>query len=207
MSSKFFSAADRELLLWVTNLVSVAKDNHNELGLNNSDLAPVEIILRELEHKVSTIKEKKEELHCLVEKKEEVKSDLVSKLTLLMNKINANPKVNGSLKNELGLSSDIVISSDPLPIAPSELIAIQLSDGSVELDWSRNGNDSRTQFVIEAKIGKAFPTWILVDVVKKTSYIHTGFPPGTQVQYVVRARRGEITSRPSNIAITDIGVS
>ncbi len=82
---------------------------------------------------------------------------------------------------------------------PTRLVATGDASGTNRLTWERNGNPQGTQFVVEAKIGKA-DAWTLVDVVNATRYSHLGLAPGTPIRYRVRARRRGVASEPSNEA-------
>ena len=86
------------------------------------------------------------------------------------------------------------------PLPPTDLIAELLPSGSIELDWSRNGNAPGTQFVIEYSLPPT-GTWTLLDVITKTSYVHTGHPLGQAIRYTIKARKNNETNIASNIAL------
>ena len=71
--------------------------------------------------------------------------------------------------------------------------------------WSRNGNAPGTQFVIEYSVSGG--AWTLLDIVTKTNYIHnTGLMLAQVYQYLVKARKNNETSGPSNIAVAGVPI-
>lgn len=136
--------------------------------------------------------------------KDATKDSIIQKVRVVVNKIQANPAVAPAMKSQLGISTHQGGTYPSHPIPPMELVAVLLPDGNIELDWSRNGNAPGTQFVIEYCLMPT-GTWTLLNVVTKTSFIHSGHPVGSPIQYWVKARKGSETSGPSNIAVVNSG--
>lgn len=83
---------------------------------------------------------------------------------------------------------------------PTALLVNGTSDGINHLRFNRNGNRQGTNFIIEAKIDDS-NTWVIIDVITNTKYDHKNQTPGVKIQYRVRAKRGDLESTPSNVAV------
>ncbi|MCX6154069.1 MAG: fibronectin type III domain-containing protein, partial [Candidatus Kapabacteria bacterium] len=175
------------------------------LGLIAGDLTPISTLQPSYSTELLDVEAKKAAAAAAVQTKDATKDSIIEKVRLVVNKIQVNPAVTPALKSQLGISTHQGGSYPAHPVPPSELIAQLLADGSIELDWSRNGNAPQTQFVIEYNVMGTGP-WVLLDVITKTSYVHTAHPVGHPIQYWVKARKGTETSGPSNIAVVDGGV-
>lgn len=89
--------------------------------------------------------------------------------------------------------------SIPIPNAPSNLVATEVSSGQIDLNWQDN-SDNETGLKIERKTGAggsyAEITTVGVDV---TAYSDTGLDPNTAYSYRVRAYNGGGDSPYSNV--------
>ena len=204
MPNSYIPNKDADLIAWLANFLTVANANLAPLGLIAGDLTPITTLQPTYSTNLLDVEAKKAALAFAVDTKDTTKDSIVQKVRIVVNKIQANPAVTPAMKSQLGISTHEGGHYPVTPVPPAELVAELLPDGSVELDWSRNGNAPGTQFVIEAIIGGA-PEWTLLNVVTKTSYVHTGFPPGLPIKYIVKARRSGETSGPSNIAYINAG--
>ena len=92
------------------------------------------------------------------------------------------------MKSQLGISTREGGQYPQNPIAPTRLVANLLPDGRIKLHWDRNGNAPNVLFIIEYRLMPA-GNWTLLDFVTKTSYIHAGYPIGTTIEYLVKARK------------------
>ena len=83
-------------------------------------------------------------------------------------------------------------------------MATLIPESGIELDWSRNGNGPGTQFVIEYRILPS-AAWQLLDIITKTSYLHSGVALGAGIEYHIKARKGTQTSAPCNTVVVHAG--
>lgn len=195
----YFPSKDAELVAWLANFLTVANANLVALGLIADDISPITALQPTYTTKLLNVEAKKAALAAAVDGKDATKYDIIENIRVVVNKIQANPAVTTTLKAELGISTRERGQYPVTPIPPINLVAIWQRNGSVELDWERNGNAPGTQFIIEFSIGNT-TAWTLLDIVTRTRYNHSGFPVGVPIQYIVKARRGGEISAASNIA-------
>ncbi len=200
--ANYFPSKDADFIAWLANFLTVANANLAALGLIAGDLTPISTLQPTYSTNLNDVEAKKAALASAVDTKDATKDAIIQKLRIVVNKIQANPAVTPALKLQLGISPRDGSHYPVSPVPPNELVAELLPDGSIELDWSRNGNAPGTQFVIEYSIPPNLQ-WILLNVVTKTSFVHSGHPVGLPIQYIVKARRGDETSGPSNIAVVN----
>ncbi|GAB1372790.1 hypothetical protein MASR1M45_28530 [Candidatus Kapaibacterium sp.] len=200
--ANYFPSKDADFVAWLANFVTIATANTAALGLVAGDLTPISTLQPTYSTNLNDVEAKKAALASAVDTKDATKDSIIDKVRLVVNKIQANPAVTTALKLQLGISPRDGSHYPVSPVPPNELVAELLPDGSIELDWSRNGNSPGTQFVIEYSIPPN-TQWILLNVITKTSYVHSGHPVGLPIQYLVKARKGDETSGPSNIAVVN----
>ena len=202
MPNNYLPNKEADLVIWLANFVNIANANLAILGLVAADVDPVKALQPTLTANLNDVEAKKAAYMAAVDTKDATKDNVVAKVRILVNKIQANPAVTPSLKAQLGISTHDGGTYPQHPVQPTELVAVLQSDGSINLTWNRNGNAPGTQFVIEYSSG-ATTNWILLDVITKTNYNHKGFPAGVPIKYSVKARKGGETSGTSNIAIAN----
>jgi hypothetical protein len=117
----------------------------------------------------------------------------------LVQQLQVNPAVSDESKTVAGLPIRDLVRTISAPVAPVDLVAVEMSGGAHELAWLSNGNAPGVQYVVEAKTGLA-GDFSLVDVVTTTTFRRSGQTPGVRVDYRVRARRRDQNSEPSNVA-------
>lgn len=199
MTGNYYPAKDSEFAIWLGNFVTNAQANLAVLGLVAADIDPIKALSTTLNAMLNDVENKKAALAAAVESKDATKDSVLQKVRIVVNKIQANPSVPSSTKALLGINTGDGGSTPQQAISPSDLVAELLGDGSVELDWSRNGNGRSVQFAIEYN-AKEGDEWQLLDVVSKTSYIHKGVKLGSSYRYRVKTRKAGEESQPSNIA-------
>lgn len=204
MAGTYYPTKDAEFIVWLQNFSTVATANIAALGLVAGDMTPITSLQPTYTTNLYDVESKKMALAAAVDLKDATKDTLIQKVRIVVNKIQANPTVTPTLKSQLGISTREGGNYPAHPVVPDQLVAELLADGGVELDWNRNGNAPGTQFVIEAKLAPS-NTFTLVNVVTKTSFVFTNLLPGMRAEFIVRARRNNETSGPSNIAMVNAG--
>jgi hypothetical protein len=202
--ANYLPTKETELAVWLSNFVTVANANLVALGLVAADLTPVSTLQPTFTANINDVEAKKAALASAIDTKDATKELVIQKVRVVVNRIQANPAVTVALKSQLGISTKDGGSVPQHPLAPNQLVAELLPDGSIELDWNRNGNGPGTQFVIEYR---ALPSanWQLLNVITKTSYIHSGLAIGAGIEYRIKARKGNETSVPCNTAVIHAG--
>ena len=202
MPGTYYPSNDADFTVWLANFVTVANANMATLGLVAADLTPVTTLQPNYSTQLNDVESKKATLASAVASKDATKGSVIQKLRAVVNKIQANPAVTPAMKSQLGISTREGGQYPQNPIAPTRLVANLLPDGRIKLHWDRNGNAPNVLFIIEYRLMPA-GNWTLLDFVTKTSYIHAGYPIGTTIEYLVKARKTNKTSSQSNIAIVD----
>jgi hypothetical protein len=198
--ANYFPLKETEFTVWLGNFVTAVNANLATTGLVAADLTPITTLQATLTANLADVETKKAALASATQTKDATKEAVIQKVRALVNRIQANAAVTPAMKAQMGITTGNSSNYPQNPVAPNQLIAELLPDGSIELDWNRNGNGPGTQFVIEYR---ALPSaaWQLLNVVTKTSFIHSGHAIGNGIEYRVKARKGNETSAPCNTAV------
>lgn len=196
---------DTEYQDWLGNFITVANANLVALGLVAADITPLQTVKTGFDNSLTDLEAKKAAMKAATQKKDTLRKSSTTKARALVKKIQANQAVTNELKASLQIT---VTGSHPappeIPYPPNNLVAYVSGSGEYKLDWKRNGNSSGILFVIEARMGNS-SAWLPIFTTTKTSYTHSGNPPGTKITYRVKAQRGETQSPPSNTAVVNDG--
>ena len=202
--ASYYPTNDTQLIVWLNNFVTVANANLAALGLVAADMTPITTLQPTYTTTVNDVEIKKAALASATETKEATKEAVIQKFRLVVNRIQVNPAVTPALKAQLGISTNEGGKYPQHPVVPNELMATLIPEAGIELDWSRNGNGPGTQFVIEYRVLPS-ATWQLLDIITKTSYLHSGVALGTGIEYHIKARKGTQTSAPCNTVVVHTG--
>ncbi len=131
--------------------------------------------------------------------KEDAKTALVDAIRKLNAKVQLSETITDAQRLDAGLPIRDMVRSSNTPVVPAALVATPGADGTNNLVWNGGANTSGIKYVVERRKG-ATADFELVDVVTATKYAHKNQKPGEAQTYRVRARRGDVTSGPSNTA-------
>ena len=104
--------------------------------------------------------------------------------------------VSDSMVSAAGLEPRDSVRTPVAALQPTELMVTPFADGNVQLKWNRNGNASGMNFIIEAAVDGE--SWTIVNSTSKTRITLSGYAPGNQVFFRVRATKDGNVSEPSN---------
>jgi hypothetical protein len=195
----YIAKPDTDFAAQMTALIAVLAANEAAYGMAAGAAAPLSAALDTFDTALGTANTAKAAANVAVAAKDQARNDLEGLVRPLIRQIQENPIVTDALRSDAGIPIRDTVRTTSSPVAPSDLVATADAAGTNSLRWSGAGNASGIQFVIEAKVGSA-PEFSIIDVVTATSYRHTDRVPGQAVLYRVKARRGSMTSDPSNIA-------
>lgn len=200
MASSYYPANNAEFLIWLINFIAVATANRVALGLSNEQITALDTLQTEFSDQLNDQQAKKEAATASTTLVNGTRKFINSELGSLNAIFKANKNVAADLIESLGLNAngDSAVSSVPLP--PVDLVVTGLSNGTNTLKFGNGGNNSRTTYIIEAKIGDA-ANYGFVAVSTKTRYEHKNQTPGVRVFYRVKAVRGDLESAYSNEAV------
>ena len=188
-----------ELSLFLSDFIPVANTNLVALGYVAADITALTALKTDIDNRLAaSVAAKAAAKSATVNLKIAQRAAKVN-LNVRNKQILANVAVPNTLKVLLGLKIPDTVPSHTTPNDPISLVAYGTESGTNLLDWFRNENIDRTQFVIEAKFGTA-TAWQIVDVVMATKFQDAGRTPGVKAVYRVYARRGERRSGYSNEA-------
>jgi hypothetical protein len=114
--------------------------------------------------------------------------------------VKSDPTITNSTIEQLGFNVNDSVATNTTPNVPLDLVVTGTSDGINTLKWSRNNNTQGTMFVIEARIGDT-ANYVMINAVTKSTFDHTNQIPGVKIHYRVKAKRGNLESGYSNVAV------
>lgn len=191
---------------WLGNFLTVANANLATLGFVATDITPLQTDKTNFDGAITNAEALQAQSKAATEKKNIIRKSSETKARILVKRIQAKIDVPADLKKQLQITVPGEAPAPPaVPYPPKDLVANVVGSGVYELSWKRNGNIQTTMFVVEALIAGA-SDFIQVFSTTKTSYTHSGNPPGAKITYRVKAQRGESFSPYSNIAVVNDGV-
>ena len=199
MAGNYIPPKDADALTYLTTLAGVLAAAPASYGLVAADVTPITNKVNEFGQALQDVDTLKTASTAGVQHKDDVRAALENLVRPIVAQIQANPAVTDQLKAQASIPIHDTVPSATAPIVPAGLVVQPQGNGVHRLSWNRNGNLTGTQFVIESKAGEA-EGFSLVDVVTTTTYDHAAQPAGVPVVYRIRARRGSVTSEPSNEA-------
>ncbi len=202
--ANYFPVRETEFMVWLGNFVTAVNANLATAGLVAADLTPITTLQATLTSNIADVETKKAALASATETKEANKEAVIQKVRALVNRIQANAAVTPAIKAQMGITTRDGGNYPQHPVPPNELMVTLIPKIGVELDWSRNGNGPGTQFVIEYRVLPS-AAWQLLDIINKTSYLHSGIAIGEGIEYQIKARKGSLTSGPCNTAVIHAG--
>ena len=197
--SDYLPPTDLPMQSWTANFLTVADAILAQIGLIAGDLAPITAAKAAFDAALLDVTAKEAAYKAAVVSKNTRRKSLDDSVRPVVRKIQATPGVPNSVKANLKITVRDTNPTPAVPVPPMGLVARGLDTGTNTLAWARSTNRVGTQFVIEAKVNAA-ASWSLVDVVTVTRYEHKNQQPGVPVVYRIRARRGQVSSDPSNEA-------
>ena len=196
----YLPTKDTDLQAWTQNFLAVANANLASLGLIAGDVTPVSTDKTSFDSAIINNNTKQAEAKAATQQKNTVKTNMGTKIRVLVRKIQANPAVLPQLKAQLGITVGDAVPTPLVPQQPTELVANPSASGINKLQWNRNGNPFGTTFIIESQENVALP-WVFAGTTTKSTFEHTGQIPGKMLFYRVKAQRNEQLSEPSNVAV------
>jgi hypothetical protein len=137
-------------------------------------------------------------LTTAVAEKDAARAALQEAVRAVVKVAQASPAVTDANRTVAGIPVVDKVRTSSVPVVPAALVATLDGANAAALSWQSNGNASGISYVIEQRVG-ATGDWALSDVVSATRKRVVGLVAGASVYFRVRARRGEMTSDPSNV--------
>ncbi len=203
----FIPKPDREAEAYMVSVVNAlnapaadASGNVVKFGVPKADITAVVNLVAPFTAALNDVDAKKVAQQNSVTAKDTARTALETKLRALVARIQVAPAVTDASKTEAHLPLRDKTRSFSAPVAPQTLKGTPFSNGVNRLEWLAGGNQAGVQYVIEQKLLTS-PDWFVVDAVTARKYDHKQQTVGNQVSYRVRARRGAVTSDPSNVVV------
>lgn len=201
MATDLVPSRDAAFLTWSKLFASVASANAAALHLTEEETSALSDAAAGFAAALSASEAAKASLKGLVSEKVNRRNEAEAIIRTHAKMISADPTISVDLKGALGLNLGERRSA---PVTePSTVCASGQSNGTNLVTWNRNGNSRSTIFILEAKIGNG--QYTVIDVLTRTRFEHKGQIPGQQICYRVRAKRGDVISGPSNVAVVYLG--
>lgn len=194
MANENIPSRDSEYGPWIINFASVATANATLLNLTVGQTTNISTLATAFENSLIAANADKATAKGSTAVKNNMRTASEQAVRGAAKLISANPNISPTLKTELGMN---VSPSPGGPLVPvTELTSAANENGTVLLTWNRNGNNSRTIFVVQAKTGVSGP-WQMVGSTTRVRFTRTGQIPGELTFFRVISQRGEATSFPS----------
>ena len=188
-----------EYIVWLANFNTVAGNNQATLGLSASDLTALAASASSVNNAINTVATAAASLKSAhLSKKNTVKSS-ETLLRGYVKTIAASKTVPDTLKKQLGINARQPNTHTP-PAIPKTLAASVLKNGTPTLSWKANGNISPTIYMVEIQMGGS-STWTLLDSTMRTKYVVADATPGVKTAFRIYAKRNDVVSGYSNIAV------
>lgn len=104
--------------------------------------------------------------------------------------------VSDSMVSAAGLEPRDAVRTPVVPLQPTELMVTPFADGTVQLKWNRNGNARNMNFIVESAVDGE--SWAIVNSTSKSRITLSGYAPGNEAFFRVRATKDGDVSEPSN---------
>ena len=196
MQSDFLPRGKNELLAWLGQFNTVARDEREVLGLDEEDIG----VLREAQARFAAALDSMETAKGMV--KSAAQAELSAEQNIsdtvreIVRRVQAKKGVAPALKAQLGINPRTAVRNHAPPVTPTNFLVTGGSNGVNKLNWNRAGNKPNTIFVIEAAAGTA-GKFAEVGSTSATRFDHSGQTPGMKITYRVTARRAGMSSLPS----------
>lgn len=200
MAKTIYPANNAEFLIWLINFITVATANKAALDLSDPQIEALETLQLQFGTQLNEQQAKKEAATASTTLVKSSRKNLNSEISFLNAIFKANKNISANLIESLGLNANGDSVSSSVPVAPVDLVATGLSNGTNRLKFGNGGNRARTNYIIEAKIGAA-TEYSFVAVTSKTRFEHKNQTPGVRVFYRVKAVHGDFESAYSNEAV------
>jgi len=196
-SSDYIPTVEANIIPWAENFIAVANINLTLLGLSTTEITTLTTKKTEYVTGLNNAIAKQSESIAATNNKNLKKANLVMQLRSTAQQIQARPGVPDSIKKQLGLKSSIPTPIPTGPFPPIELSYELISEKVILLKWNRNGNPQGVNFLIEASALKD-KDYKIIDTTTKSSIETSYRDPSGKTYFQVRAKRGDITTEPSN---------
>lgn len=200
MANTFYPSNDAEFAIWLANFVAKAAIYQTELGLTQTELDKLEADLLEFNAGLNLKQQKKEESIAQTAFVRGKRKNINTDIGLFNNKLKSISGLASNIVEEIGFNVDDNSLTKVTPNTPNSLVVTGTSDGINHLKWNRAGNRQGTMFVIEAKIGTS-ESWTIINTVTSARLEHINQTPGVKATYRVKAKRGDLESGYSNVAL------
>jgi hypothetical protein len=167
-----------------------------DLGLSVGDTDAVNAAVTSYVTNLTAVEVARDAYRSAVAEKDAAQAELIDVLREYAQAVKTNPLATPDMFASMG----IVPASAPVgPVTqPTSLSADPNSNGTCVLKWNRNGNNTRTTYVIETSTDGGPWTWLTNTT--RTRFTDPSAQPGVPRLYRVRAQRSGETSPPSSEA-------
>lgn len=195
----FSELTDVELLAWMDNFVTVATPAPEEYGVTAAQVTSLSTKADDLREKIAARQTADDAAKAAVKSQQGSRKNAEPDVSYLNTIIKANKNISDPNKEAAGIDVPKPRTKTP-PIRPEDLVVNGYEDGRNVLKWSRAGNKSNTQFIIENKFEDE-TNFAYLATTTETKYEHRGVKAGRRCAYRVKAQRSGEESTYSNEAI------
>ena len=192
MASDFLPSEEAQLQIWYNNFVQKCEKHEAVLDLDAQEFLEISSASTSLSTELNAVKEAQTTYRSAVAEKNTVKASSIATARAYAKQFKANPNVSQSVLQDLGVVSSTP--NNPVTMV-TNLTAVGCDNGVNSLKWSRNGNSSGTQFIVEYSIGNQL-NWKFAGAPTRAEFDHENQTPGTFIWYRVTATRANNYSVP-----------
>lgn len=200
MAKTFYPNNNAEFLIWLANFIAVATANSEALHLTDDQIAGLGVLHTQFDAQLNDQQAKREAAVASTRLLHNSRKHLNEEIGSLNGFFKSNKSISPALLEALGLNAGGDPASSGAPVEPVGLVVTGSSNGINCLKFGSGGNKSRTNYIIEARIGND-AEYKFVAVTTKTRFEHKHQTPGVRVFYRVKAVRSDLESPYSNEAV------
>jgi hypothetical protein len=187
-SNRTQSLSFAELLSLATTMRTTLAAAPATYNLSNSQITALTGAVTAYDNSLGEVAHQAATLEAARQDRDLKREQLLAQITMLAALIYANPNLTPAQIAATGLQVHDKTPTSVAPQEPTQLTATPFANGTVLLDWKRNGNPRTATFVIETK-GES-GDWRPIKMVGRSRATLSGFPPGTPAWFRVYATKG-----------------
>jgi hypothetical protein len=199
--NQYFDYTDPQLVDFIANAATVfnGEGDPSAYGLTNGQVTALQNSGTALNTKVNDAVAAEAAFRAAIQAKLTARETALDNVSLCAGLMYATPGVTNEMVAAAGFQPRDVVPTPIFPVEVTSLVATPYANGTVKLEWNRNGNPYGVEFVIETSADGS--SWSQHAVTKRKSLTLQGFTPGVTKWFRIRATNRGLYSAPSTSTV------